>query len=84
MKKIILSLMLVAFAVAVQAGDAKTCQDKEKTAAGCCGNKMKTSQQAQGTCPFAAKAACSKQTAAKKTEVKQTALLSPKALETAR
>ncbi len=82
MKKIILSLMAMAFAVAVQAGDAKTCQAKDKTAAGCCGEKMKTSTQAQGTCPFAAKATCTKQTAAKqKRTVKQVVLLSPKAMD---
>src|SRR2546427_12827756 len=44
MKKLILSLVVVAFAVAVQAGDSKTCAGKDKTActatktsdAGCC------------------------------------------------
>jgi hypothetical protein len=41
MKRIILSVIVMAFAVAVHAGDGKTCQDKEK--AGCCANKVKTS-----------------------------------------
>lgn len=44
MKRIILSALLVAFAVAVQAGDAKTCQDKEKGS--CCASKVKTSIEA--------------------------------------
>jgi hypothetical protein len=33
--------MVMAFAVAVQAGDGASCQDKEK--AGCCAHKVKTS-----------------------------------------
>jgi hypothetical protein len=41
MKRIILSIVVMAFAVAVQAGDGTSCQDKEK--AGCCANKAKTS-----------------------------------------
>jgi hypothetical protein len=40
MKRIILSVIVMAFAVAVQAGDGSGCQDKEK--AGCCANKAKT------------------------------------------
>jgi hypothetical protein len=76
MKRIMLSVMLLAFAVAVQAGDAKTSQDKDAPA--CCASKMKTSNEAKGTCPFA-KAACCKQK-----QVKQTVLLSPKAIDTAR
>ena len=82
MKRIILSIMVLAFAVAVQAGDAKTAQVKDKDAPACCGGKVKTSYEAtsteaKGTCPFA-KAACCKQA-----PVKQTVLLSPKAAETA-
>ena len=87
MKKIILSLMVAGFAIAVQAGDAKTCPNsKTADTAGCCCHKtktslqVKTSQEAKGTCPFA-KSACTKQTAAKKTNVKQTVLLSPKAAD---
>lgn len=41
MKRIILSVIVMAFAVAVQAGDGGCCQDKEK--AGCCDHKVKTS-----------------------------------------
>jgi hypothetical protein len=74
MKRIILSIMVLAFAVAVQAGDAKTGQDKDKDAPTCCTGKVKVSNQAkEGSCPFA-KAACCKQA-----PVKQTVLLSPKA-----
>ncbi len=86
MKKIILSLMVAGFAIAVQAGDAKTCPNKTADTAGCCCHKtktslqVKTSQEAKGTCPFA-KSACTKQTAANKTKVKQTVLLSPKAVD---
>jgi len=47
MKRIILSVMVMAFAVAVQAGDPACCQDKAK--AGCCANKVKTSLDAN-TC----------------------------------
>jgi hypothetical protein len=82
MKKIILSLVVTAFAVAAQAGGTKSCQAKDTDAGGCCcHHRMQTSEQAEGTCPFA-KHACTKQTAAakkmKKT-VKQVVLLSPKA-----
>jgi hypothetical protein len=72
MKRIILSVIVMAFAVAVQAGDAKTSQDKDKDKPACCASKVKTSDQAKGTCPFA-KSACCKQAPAK-----QTALASPK------
>jgi hypothetical protein len=47
MKRIILSVMVMAFAVAVQAGDGASCQDKEK--AGCCANKVKTSLNGQAS-----------------------------------
>ena len=47
MKRIILSVMVMAFAVAVQAGDGASCQDKEK--AGCCANKVKTSVNGQAS-----------------------------------
>ena len=77
MKRIILSVMVLAFAVAVQAGDAKTSQAKDKDAPSCCSSKMKTSNEAKGSCPFAATACC------KQTKVK-TVLLSPKAADTAR
>ena len=84
MKRIILSVIVMAFAVAAQAGDAKTSQAKDQDQPACCGGKVKTSVQAkEGTCPFA-KSACCKQTAAKQTTVKQTALLSPKAAEIAK
>jgi hypothetical protein len=79
MKRIILSVMVLAFAVAVQAGDAKTGQDKDKDKPACCASKVKVSTEAkEGSCPFA-KAACCKQT-----QVKQTALLSPKAADAAK
>ena len=73
MKRIILSVIVMAFAVAAQAGDAKTCQDKDKDKPACCASKVKTSDEAKGSCPYA-KAACCKQA-----PVKQTVLLSPKA-----
>ena len=47
MKRIILSAMVVAFAVAVQAGDSATCQDKDKAA--CCPSKVKTSIEVQAS-----------------------------------
>ena len=69
MKKLILSLTLMAFAVAVQAGDAKA--TKENSA--CCATKA--SNQAKATCPMAnqAQGACCKDAPGKQ------ALLSPKA-----
>ncbi len=83
MKRIILTVMAMAFAVAVQAGDAKVSQDKDKGA--CCASKMKTSAQAkEGTCPFAKSACCSQQAQAKQTKVKQQVLLSPKAADLVR
>ncbi len=81
MKKVILSVMLVAFAVAVQAGDAKSCADKEQ--GGCC-PKAKPGAEAKAECPMAkqAKAQCPMAKQAKAGEkdapVKQ-ALASPKA-----
>ncbi len=76
-----LSAMLMAFAVAVHAGDAKPTIDKEKPA--CCA-KARTeadakagcpmAKQAKTSCPYAAKAACKQAPAPGKQ-----ALLSPKA-----
>jgi hypothetical protein len=84
MKRIILSVIVMAFAVAVHAGDAKTSQDQAKDKPPCCASKMKTAEQAkEGTCPFA-KGACAKQKEAKATTAKQSALLSPKAAEAAK
>jgi hypothetical protein len=79
MKRIILSVIVMAFAVAVQADDAKTCQVKDKEKPACCASKAKTSEQAkEGCCPFA-KSACAKQA-----PVKQTVLVSPKAASDAK
>jgi len=83
MKKLVLALTIVAFAVAVQAGDGKTCS-KDKSA---CSTKDKAACAAKdeaacaakvqsGCCPkagAAAKATCPKAQAAKKT------VMSPKA-----
>jgi hypothetical protein len=83
MKRIILSAIVMAFAVAVQAGDAKTAQDTTKDTGGCCASKVKVSTEAkEATCPFA-KAACCKQSSAKQTPVKQPVLMSPKAMSLA-
>jgi hypothetical protein len=67
MKKLLLSLMLVAFAVAVQAGDDKSCADKA-----CC-SKTKATADAKAACPMAGKQA--KDAAASKQPIQ-----SPKAL----
>ena len=70
MKKFILSTIVMAFAVAVYAGDAKDC--KNNTA--CCATKV-SAQQTKAQCTASKdKVACS----SKDTNVK-TALLSPKA-----
>ncbi len=86
MKRIILSLMVMAFAVAVQAGDAKVSQSKDKEKPACCASKMKTSTEAkdEGGCPFAKAACCSKTTVAKATTAKQPVLMSPKAADLVR
>jgi hypothetical protein len=63
----------MAFAVAAQAGDAKTAQDKDKDKPACCASKAKVSDEAKGSCPFAKSACC------KEAPVKQAALQSPKA-----
>ena len=78
MKRIILSVIVMAFAVAVQAGDAKTSQDRSDKPA-CCASKVKTSMRAKEETSSTAKGCCGccKQKAA----VKQTALLSPKAAD---
>ena len=91
MKKLILSATLMAFAIAVQAGEAKTANGKDKSA--CCAEKaVMQTKAASGTCPIAAQqaknaktcsatttaSACSGATACKDTPTKQ-ALLSPKA-----
>ena len=46
MKKLILSIALVAFALAVQAGDTQNCQDK----GACCSKSCSTEQTKAGTC----------------------------------
>lgn len=83
MKRIILSIMVMAFAVAVQAGDAKTKQTNDKEKPACCASKMKVSKD-EGGCPFAKAACCDKKEQAKKDTAKQPVLLSPKAADTAR
>ena len=71
MKKLILSILLVGFAVAVQAGDAKTCAGKDKAA--CSATKVSDA----GCCSMA------KGTTCKAAPVKL-ALLSPKGAEQVR
>jgi hypothetical protein len=79
MKKLIFSAMLMAFAVAVQAGDSKCCADKEQ--AGCC-SKAKATEQTSLECPMA-KQTKNTSTTAPKSAAKETSakpvLASPKA-----
>lgn len=82
MKKLLLSVTLMAFAVALQAGDAKDSKVATQDKPACCA-KAKETAETKGTCPFA-KTECCKQTQAKETTVKQQALLSPKASSEAR
>jgi hypothetical protein len=85
MKRIILSMMVLAFAVAVQADDAKTKQTKDQDKPACCASKMKVSNSKdEGGCPFAKAACCDKKEQAKKDTAKQPVLLSPKAADTAK
>jgi len=78
MKKLILSVVVTAFAVAVYAGEGKSCADKEGS---CCSAKTKTSQQVKGECPMAKQtaASCCSETAKTKTTVAKRILQSPKA-----
>jgi hypothetical protein len=84
MKRIILTVIVAAFAVAVQADDAKkSCQDKctAKDKPACCPSKTKVSAEAKdGCCPMAKSASCDKQAKAKQ----QAALTSPKASDAAK
>ena len=81
MKKLALSVFLMAFAIAAQAGDTKTtkttkiAQDKDQ--APCCAAKAKATADAKGTCSESTKMACSGG-ACKDMPTKQ-ALMSPKA-----
>jgi hypothetical protein len=82
MKRFVLTVIVAAFAVAAQAGDAKSCQEKctAKDKPACCPSKVKVSTEAKGgACPMAKSAACTKQTAPK-----QSVLASPKAADAAK
>ena len=85
MKRIILSAMVLAFAVAVQAGDTKTVQDEAKDQPSCCSSKVKTSLEAKEGTADSAKGCCGccKKDAAKQTAAKQPKLMSPKAMSLA-
>jgi len=74
--------MVAAFAVAVQAGDAKDCQVKDKDKPVCCPSKAKTCEKAkEGTCcPFSKGACCKK----KQAQDKQSPVTSPKGAEAAK
>ncbi|HEY5911770.1 MAG TPA: hypothetical protein VJA21_14305 [Verrucomicrobiae bacterium] len=72
MKKLLLSVVVAAFAVAVQAGDNGTCAEK---AGSCCPMKQSATA-AKAECPMAKKAKITK--GAKQATAKQ-ALKSPKA-----
>jgi hypothetical protein len=82
MKRIILSVIVMAFAVAVQADDAKSKQTQDGEKPACC-SKMKVSKDDGGGCPFA-KGACGKKDQAKKDTAKQPVLLTPKAADAAK
>jgi hypothetical protein len=55
MKKVLLSVMTLAFALALQAGDGKACSDK---AAAGCGDKKACSAEAKAQCGAEAKGQC--------------------------
>jgi len=78
--------MVLAFAVAVQAGDTKTAQDKAKDTPSCCSSKVKTSLQADEGTSSTAKGCCGcckQKSSAKQTATKQPVLMSPKAMSLA-
>jgi len=85
MKRIILSAMVLAFAVAVQAGDTKTPQNAPKDQPGCCSSKVKTSLQTKEDTADKDKGCCGccQQMSGKRVAVKQPKLMSPKALSLA-
>jgi hypothetical protein len=85
MKRIILSAMVLAFAVAVQAGDTKTTQNAPKDQPSCCASKVKTSLQANEGAADTDKGCggCCKQMSAKRVAAKQPKLMSPKAMSLA-
>ena len=74
MKKLLLSLTLVGFAVAVQAADNKAQATPEKPS--CCAQAKATAE--AGSCPMA-KGTCSKMAKNSKGATAKQALLSPKA-----
>ena len=75
MKKLILTLTIVAFAVAVQAGEAKSCC---KDQAACAGkDKTACAEKAMSGCP--AKAGCSAKKECPKAAAAKRWLMSPKA-----
>jgi len=80
MKKLILSIALTVFAVSVQAGDTKTCSDKQSS---CCGGDKATMQtKAEGSeCGGCTEMTKSKKAThmAKNQSAGKHALLSPKA-----
>lgn len=81
MKKIILSLVVAAFAVAVQAGDDAACATKA-AAGGCCASKQATTQvNSQKSCPMADKEGVCKM---KSSKIAKKQLKSPKAKAEAR
>ena len=85
MKKLLLSLALVGFAFAVQAGDTKACTDKESM--GCCGGcKAAETTKVDRPAGHKAKSAVAKSNTSKdsKDSVRKLALLSPKAAEASR
>jgi len=89
MKKLILSAMLAAFAVAVQAADDKAscCSDKQAAQSSSCCSKATTSEQAKGECPVMAQgkaSACPYVAKTTKETKNKSALQSPKALADAR
>jgi hypothetical protein len=85
MKRIILSAIVLAFAVAVQAGDTKTTQNTPKDQPSCCSTKVKTSLQANEGPADMDKGGCAgcKMMSAKRVAAKQPKLMSPKELSLA-
>ena len=85
MKKLLLASVFVAFALAVQAGDAKTSKDLKtsKDESPCCGAKTATSVKMTPVVAEKGKTACCSGEACKQTVAKKV-FLSPKAAELAR
>jgi hypothetical protein len=77
MKRLFLSVTLVAFAFAMQAGDAKDSKAATQDKPACCAKAKDSAKAKEGSCPFAKDSCCAAKQ--KDAAAKQQTLQSPKA-----